>query len=160
VRPTRVRLLVGIAVVVGVLTWGLLRILDAWRGGYPDLRWITPVTVLLLAVAVLATVLAVRPRLRRDPGTKPVPPLLAARFAALSLACSRAGAAIAGGYAGFAVALVGQLDTAYGRERAIYAVLTVVASVLLIVFALMLEHACRIPDDTEGTGGNGSTAAA
>ena len=158
--PTRLRLLAAVAVVVGVLTWGVLRILDAWRGGYPDLRWITPVTVLLIAVALLATVLAVRPRLRRDPGTKPVPPLLAARFAALSLACSRAGAADAGGYAGFAVALAGELDTAYGRERAIYAALTVAASLLLIVFALMLERACRIPEDHDGAAGTDGTAPA
>ena len=155
-NPTRLRLLVGVAVVVGVLTWAVLTVLDAWRGGFPAIGWPTPATVAVLDVALAATVLAIRPRLLRRPGAKPLNPLLAARFAALALACSRVGAALVGGYTGFAVALVGVLDTSYGRERAIYAGLTVVASLVLVVLALVLERACRVhepgPDENGGLG--------
>jgi hypothetical protein len=154
VTPTRLRLLLAVALVTGIVTWAVLRVLAVWRGGYPDVGWPTPVTVALLAGAMFVTVFTVRPRLRRRPGAKPLPPLVAARFAALALASSRAGAAIAGGYLGFIAALAGELDTDYGRERAIYAGLTVVASVALVVAALLLERACRLPDD-DGAGGAG-----
>ena len=87
-RPTRLRLLLGVAVVVGVATWGVLRVVAAWRGGYPDITWVTPATLWLLAAALLGTALAARPRLRRKPGAKPLPPLVAARLAALALASS------------------------------------------------------------------------
>lgn len=87
--PTRVRFLLGLALGVGIVTWAVLRALDAVRGGFPAIGWTTPATVVILDVALLATVLAVRPRLLRRPGAKPLNPLLAARFAALALACSR-----------------------------------------------------------------------
>ena len=151
------RFLVGLAVGVGLVTWAVLRALDAWRGGFPAIGWTTPTTLVVLDVALLATVLAVRPRLLRRPGSKPLDPLLAARFAALALACSRVGAAVAGGYLGFVAALAGQLDTAYGRERAVYALLTVAAAVVLAVLAMVLERACRVPDDrAPAEGGLGS----
>lgn len=157
--PTRLRLLFTIALLVGVVTWAVLRALDAWRGGFPDVGWSIPLTVALLAVALFVTVFALRPRLRRKPGAKPLPPLVAARFAALSLAASRVGAGVAGGYLGFIAALSGELDTDYGRERAIYAALTAAAALALMVAGLLLERACRLPDeDGTGDGGLGSAA--
>lgn len=156
--PTRFRLLFTVALVTGVVTWAVLRALDAWRGGFPAIGWPTPATVALLAAALFATVITLRPRLRRKPGAKPLPPLVAARFAALALASSRVGAALAGGYLGFVVALGGELDTDYGRERAIYAGITVVASIALAIAGLLLERACRLPDDDIDGDGLGSAA--
>lgn len=158
--PTRLRFLAGVALVVGLLVWAVLRAVDATRGRLPDITWLTPATVGLLALALIATTVAVRPRLRRAPGTKPVPPLVAARLAALALACSRVGAALVGGYLGLVAALTADLDTDYGRERAVLAALTALAALVLVVTALVLERACRIPDDEEerGDGGLGSAA--
>ena len=155
--PTRVRFLLAVALVAGLLTWAVLRALDTWRGGFPAIGWPTPTLVALLAGAMFVTVLTVRPRLRRKPGAKPLPPLVAARFAALALASSRVGAALAGGYLGFVLALSPELDTDYGRERAILAALTALASVALVVAALLLERACRIPEDGEPVGAPGAS---
>jgi hypothetical protein len=162
VTPTRVRLLVGVALVVGLLTWAVLRVVEARSGSLPDVPWTVPATLALLAAAMFVTVLTLRPRLRRRPGAKPLPPLVAARFAALALASSRAGAAVAGAYLGFAAVLAGDLEVAYNRERAISALLAAAASGALVVAALFLERACRIPepppDDRPGGGRLGSAA--
>ena len=48
---------------------------------------------------MLVVALALRPRLRGRPGHDPVNPIVAARFAVLALACSRAGALFVGVYA-------------------------------------------------------------
>lgn len=157
-RPTRLRLLLGVAVVVGVLVWGALRAWQERYGSLPDVAWTTPAALGLAAGGVLVTALVARPRLRRAPGTRPVPPLVAARLAALALASSRAGAAAAGAYAGFGVVLLGELDTEYGRDRAVVVAAAIVASMVLVGAALLLEHACRIrePDDESGRPGGSS----
>ena len=72
--PTRVRFLLVVALVVGLLTWAVLRALDAWRGGFPAISWPTPTLVALLAGAMFVTVFTVRPRLLRRPGARPLPP--------------------------------------------------------------------------------------
>ena len=157
-RPTRARLLLSIALVSGVLGWGLLRAWETSRGTLPTIAWTTPAALGLLALAVLVTALVLRPRLRRRPGTKPVPPLFAARLAALALASSRVGAAVVGVYAGFALVLAGELDTAFGRRRLWPALLTAAAAGVLVVAGLVLENACRIRDD-ESRGEPGATGA-
>ena len=160
-KPTRIRMLLGVALVTALLTWAVLRAHDKWRGGYPDVSWITPAALWLFAAAMVVTVVAVRPRLLRKPGAKPLDPLVAARFAALALASSRVGAAVVGAYIGFAVALIGELDTPYGRRRAVYAALTAVAAVVVVAAGLALERACRIREgdrDARGDRGLGSPA--
>jgi O-antigen ligase len=156
VRPTRVRLLLLIAVVAAALSWGALRAWQTSTGSLPVISWVTPTAIALLALALLVTAVVLRPRLRRRPGTLPVAPLFAARLAALALASSRVGAAVVGVYAGFALVLADQLDVAFGRRRFLPAVLTAVAGLALVGAALLLENSCRIRvdgDDDAGTDG-------
>jgi hypothetical protein len=73
----------------------------------------------------------------------------AAKMLALSRSCVIVGALFAGGYGGFALAFLGDLDTPLGQERAINGGVAAAAGLLLVVAALLLERACRLPDDDD-----------
>lgn len=150
-RPTRVRLLVALAVVTAAVGWGAARVLDAVTGRLVPVPWLAPATLWLLAAGVLLWALLSRPRLLRRPGSRPMPPLVAARTAALAMACSRVGAVVGGVYAGLGVAALSALSTQAGRETASAAGAAAMGALALVVAALWLEHMCRLPEDDGGT---------
>jgi hypothetical protein len=83
----------------------------------------------------------------------------AAKMLALSRSCVIVGALFAGGYGGFALAFVGDLDTPLGQERAVHGGVAALAGLVLLVTALLLERACRLPeDDDEETAGDATPA--
>ena len=73
-----------------------------------------------------------------------MPPLLAARTAALALAASRTGALIGGFYLGIALGLIGVRDTPTGSVSLAAAVASVLACAVLVGAALWLERLCRL----------------
>jgi hypothetical protein len=87
-----------------------------------------------------------RPRLKREPGTKPFPPLAAARIAVLALAGSRTGAVIAGFYAGVALASLGSVDSPAGWSATVNGFLAALGGALLVVSSLWLESLCVAKD--------------
>lgn len=78
-----------------------------------------------------------------------MPPLVAARTAALALAASRTGALIGGFYLGIALGLLGVRDTPTGSASLGAAVASVLACAVLVGAALWLEHLCRLRDGDE-----------
>jgi Protein of unknown function (DUF3180) len=155
VKRTSAGLLVAIAAVTGVCIWAIFRITSTRSGIVPAVAWTTPATFALIDLAMLVTVLTYRPRLLHRPGTEPVPPLMAGRLVALALATSRAAAALVGVYLGWAAAMIPSLATSFGRQRAIYAVITAALAGVLMALGLILERACRLPaapdDEDEST---------
>ncbi len=110
----------------------------------PRVPWTS--VVALAAVAVANTVLAWwthrtvhRERKRMDPG-------LAVTFLLFAKASSVVGAFVAGGYAGFALHFVGQLEVDLPRERVIRSIVAAVTGVAIVISGLLLERACRIPE--------------
>ena len=73
----------------------------------------------------------------------------AAKMLALSRSCVIVGALFAGGYGGFALAFVNDLDTPLGHERAVNGGVAALAGLLLLVAALLLERACHLPEDDD-----------
>ncbi|MET8984556.1 DUF3180 domain-containing protein [Nonomuraea wenchangensis] len=146
-RPTHPGHLVGILVVLALLTWALL------HRFYGDIAWLLPwtaiPTLLLLAIGEGYSGWITKARIARKPGTKPVEPLAVARLAALAKASAYAGAAFGGGFAGFALHTVGILDRETPRSEFFIATGSFAACVVLVVAALYLEHACRVPKDPE-----------
>lgn len=145
-RPTRIRLLVGIAVIAAALGWGAAYLTDVRLGRYLSVPWTAPVTLLLLGIALLIWTRGVRARLAHKPGTKPLPPVVATRTAALAMAASRVGAFFVGWYLGVLVDLVPSLSVPVVREYALSAGGSVLAALLVVVAALWLEHSLRLPD--------------
>ncbi|MET7327378.1 DUF3180 domain-containing protein [Nonomuraea sp. NPDC005650] len=145
-RPTRPGLLVGVFVVIALIAWAVVR--RNYSGMYL-LPWTAIPTVLLLAIGEGYSAWVTKARIARKPNTKPVEPLSVARLAALAKASAYAGAVFGGLFAGFALYTVQLLDRETPRSEFFVATGSFVACVALICAALYLEHACRIPKDSD-----------
>jgi hypothetical protein len=65
----------------------------------------------------------------------------------LAKACAIAGAAVAGGYLGYALSWVGIDEQELAGERLLRSGLAGLAGVMIVVAALLLERACRVRRD-------------
>jgi ABC-type thiamin/hydroxymethylpyrimidine transport system permease subunit len=144
-QPTRMRLLVGIAVISGAVGWGLVRIVDSWSGRLVAVPWLAAGSLWLVAGAVAYWAWSSKPRLQRRPGSKPMDPIVAARSAALAMAASRIGALVTGLYGGIAIAMLGKLTTESGLRTFWAAGVATLGALALTIAALWLEHVCRLP---------------
>ncbi|MEU4571033.1 DUF3180 domain-containing protein [Nonomuraea sp. ATR24] len=145
-RPTRPGVLVGLIVVVALIAWGVVRLV------YVDLvlvPWTAIPTMLLLAIGEAYTAWMTKARIARKPGTKPVEPLAVARLAALGKASAYGGAVFAGLFGGFALHTVQLFAKETPRSEFFVSTGSFLSCVALIVAALFLEHACRVPKDPE-----------
>ena len=147
---TRPRLLIVLVVVGAVVGWSLTRLVDTVAGRSLPVPWTAPVVTAVLALALVLWTRGTRARLSRKPGTTPMDPIVAARSAALAMAGSRTGAAVAGFYLGVAVVLSGGWDVPYVRELVLLALATVLASAAVVAASLWLERVCRLPPDPSG----------
>jgi uncharacterized membrane protein YgcG len=177
VRPTRITVLLAAAAVGLVVGWFGGALVELSDGVAPSVPW-SSVGVLVFAAAVLGgtawTTWRTIHRQRRwiDPH-KAVNRLVLAKASAL------VGALMAGLYAGYGARFLDDLTAPLPQERVIRSGLVVLAAVLVVVTALLLEHACRVPkppddekeraekreraekddgrDTGNGGGGNGNT---
>ena len=159
-KPTRITLLVAIAAIVAAVGWGLVRVVDSWAGRVLPLPWLAAAALWLVAAAVLYWAISSKPRLAREPGAKPMPPLVAARTAAMAMAASRAGAVMCGLYAGIAVGVVPLMVVPSGISTFWAALIASIGALALTVAAMWLERMCRLPinpDDPRHGGGGGAT---
>jgi hypothetical protein len=153
VRTLRIRTLAGLFAVAGVLSWAGARLWDH-VGTLPGVPVAAPIVLALIAVALLATALSLRARLKaqreRRPGAKGVDPLAAARAVVFGQASALVAALVVGMYGGTGLYLVMyDLDMDPRRQQAIYAGLAVAAGIGVIAAALFLERVCRLPEDDD-----------
>ncbi|MDD2857104.1 MAG: DUF3180 domain-containing protein [Candidatus Nanopelagicales bacterium] len=148
--PTRIRLLLVLAVLAGAIGWAVAVLVSGQAGRVVPVTWLAPLTLWFLAVALLVWALLARPKLQRRPGSRRMAPLVAARTAALAMAASRTGALVAGFYLGLAVGTLPSQQTPAGSESLWAAALSTAGAVALVAAALWLEHLCRLPSDGDG----------
>lgn len=160
--PTRVGTLV--AVVLGAFGLVYLVVVTSY-GSLPSATVGAPITVALLALAELALAKVVRDRVQHRPGPTGRPPrralhpLQVARAAALAKASSLTGAVVLGGYGGlFAWTAPRTGALAAAAADAPVAAGSALAGLALMVCALLLERACRVPEPPEERAGLGSGA--
>jgi hypothetical protein len=151
VTPTRPGALV--ALVVGFAALAYLGAALAY-GALPVLPRYAPVSIVLLAVVELGIAKVVRDRLARRldargrPRGRPLHPMQVARAAVLAKASSAGGAVLLGLYAGLLAWTLPRRDVlAASGQDAVVAAYSTVACLALVVAALVLERACRRPDD-------------
>ena len=154
--PLLVVALIGVGVIVGTLVRPLAARMDSTP---PQIGW-GPATM-LFTIAVLIAGLAwntwqslhkKHERMTSDHGVK---------MLALSRSSLIVGGLFGGGYAGYALSFVPDLDTPLGSARVWHAGTAAVAGVLLVVAALLLERACHLPGgDDEDPEPNGAAASA
>ncbi len=148
--PTRARMLVATAVICAAVGWGLVQIVYSWNGRLVPVPWLAAAALWLVAAAVAYWTWSSRPRLQRRPGSRPMPPVVAARSAALAMAASRIGAVVAGFYAGIAVAMLSHLMSETGTVTFWASTAAAVGGLALVASGLWLEHVCRLPLDPPG----------
>ncbi|MGW5974002.1 DUF3180 domain-containing protein [Streptomyces sp. NPDC055186] len=163
-RELRIRVLAGVFVVAGILSWAVARLWNS-LGTLPSVPVAAPVVLALIAVVLTATALSLRARLRaqreRRPDAKGVDPMMAARAVVFGQASALVAALVAGMYGGTGVFLLGSLDVPARRDQAIYAGASVLAGIGVIAAALFLERVCRLPeDDDDHHNGRGTAPAA
>ncbi|GAA0491926.1 DUF3180 domain-containing protein [Streptomyces stramineus] len=163
-RQLRVRVLAGLFAVAGVVSWAGARLWDAY-GTLPSVPVAAPIVLAVIAAVLAATALSLRSRLKaqreRRPGAKGVDPLVAARAVVFGQASALVAALVAGMYGGVgAFLLIDGVDTSIRRDQVIYAAMSVVAGVCVVIAALFLERVCRLPEDDDEERGDAGTAPA
>ncbi|MCT7352053.1 DUF3180 domain-containing protein [Streptomyces sp. 15-116A] len=151
-RELRIRVLAGVFVVAGILSWAGARLWNSF-GTLPSVPVAAPIVLALIAVVLAATALSLRARLKaqreRRPEAKGVDPLMAARAVVFGQASALVAALVAGMYGGVGVFLLESLDIPARRDQAIYAGFSVLAGLGVIAAALFLERVCKLPDDED-----------
>ena len=140
-KPTRLSVLVAVAVVAGVTSYLVVR---GTYSSWPRLPSLAPLSLALVACVEVLLALTTRNRLAGKPGTEPVDPLAVARYAALAKASSLVGALAAGAYAGLLAHILPLRDAPDPRDDAVVAGVGVVAGVALVIAAYTLERVCRV----------------
>jgi hypothetical protein len=162
VKELRIRVLIGVFVVAGVLSWAGARLWNA-VGTLPSVPLAAPIVLALIAVVLLSTALSLRARLKaqreRRPGAKGVDPLMAARAVVFGQASALVAALVAGMYGGTGVFLLELLDIPTRRDQALYAGFSVLAGLAVIAAALFLERVCKLPEDDDQNHGGAEPAA-
>nr|WP_202456385.1 MULTISPECIES: DUF3180 domain-containing protein [unclassified Streptomyces] len=156
----RIRTLVGLFLVAGVLSWSGARLWDS-VGTLPRVPLAAPIVLAVIAVTLLATALSLRSRLKaqreRRPGAKGVEPMMAARAVVFGQASALVAALVAGMYGGTGVFLLESLDIPPRRDQAVYAGLSVLMGIAVIAAGFFMERVCKLPEDDDE---NGETPAA
>ncbi|MEU1305999.1 DUF3180 domain-containing protein [Streptomyces shenzhenensis] len=151
-RELRIRVLAGVFVAAGVLSWAGARLWNS-VGTLPSVPLAAPIVLALIAAVLLSTALSLRARLKaqreRRPGAKGVDPLMAARAVVFGQASALVAALVAGMYGGTGVFLLEILDIPARRDQAFYAGFSVLAGIAVIVAALFLERVCKLPEDDD-----------
>lgn len=148
-RPTRLVVLAGFAVLAGAVGWSGGSLVDDGSRELPRVPFAAAAVLVLLAAVLAGLAFSTRSRLaarrERQPDARPLNPLQVARFSVLARASSPVGAVVAGLYGGYAVFLAGDLSASGRSDLAGRAAAAAVAAVAVIVAALFLERVCRLP---------------
>ncbi|MFE2426719.1 DUF3180 domain-containing protein [Streptomyces sp. NPDC059373] len=152
-KQLRIRTLVGLFAVAGVLSWAGAKLWNSF-GTLPSVPVAAPIVLGLIAAVLAATALSIRSRLRaqreRRPGAKGVDPLLAARAVVFGQASALVAALVAGMYGGTGVfLLMYELDNPPRRDQAIYSGAAVLAGIAVVAAAILLERICKLPEDKD-----------
>jgi len=144
---TKPRNLLAVALVVAVVANLLVRLSYGSMPGFPLFAGVT-LGVLGAAEAIGGG--ALRARIRREPGTTPVQPLVAARAVLLAKASSLAGAVVAGAWTGLLVYVLPiSADVSAAASDAASAGVGLASALGLVAGGLWLERCCRTPDDPD-----------
>ncbi|MBT3153640.1 DUF3180 domain-containing protein [Streptomyces sp. CHD11] len=162
-KELRIRVLAGVFVVAGILSWAGARLWNS-LGSLPSVPVAAPIVLALIAAILTATALSLRARLdaqrERQPDAKGVDPLMAARAVVFGQASALVAALVAGMYGGTGVFLLEFLDVPARRDQAVYAGASVLAGIGVIAAAIFLERVCKLPEDDDNGGGPGTAPAA
>jgi uncharacterized membrane protein len=147
VRPTSRRLLVAIAVLGGAIGVTLIKVIESGGGVAPTVSWLSLIAWSFLAALLFAAARNTHQRVqvRRER----IEPSRAVFLLMIAKASAFVGALCTGVYAGFALSFLQAMGSSGPRNRVIMAGAAAVVSVLVVTAGLLLERACRVPEDPD-----------
>lgn len=149
--PTSPGVLVALALVGLVLGWALRPLATASGRPAPQVGWLPPLALLLVAAILGYAAWATHRTLQAPDGGRPRGRLLAHQAVnrlVLAKSCALVGALVGGGYAGFALTWLGSRAELSG-QRILHSLVAAVACGLVVVASLLLERACRVREDDD-----------
>lgn len=145
----RVRLLAAAALVVGGLSWIILRLWTAGGHLLPPTSWAALLLLVAMALGVYAAGLPVK-RFLAGQATRPLSPLTAARILVLAQAAALCGAAVFGWYAAQVLLVLPDVDVASQRGRLLPLGALSLGGIALAASGLLVQRMCRLDDDQRG----------
>lgn len=144
--PLPPTVLVGWGLAGFVLGW-VIRHAVAWAGqAVPVIGWVQAVALFFVAAVLAAVARSTRTALA-SPARRPEAQLMVNRLV-LARACALIGALMAGAYAGYALSWIGVASELTG-ERILRSMVASAGGLSVVVGAVVLERACRVPPDDD-----------
>jgi hypothetical protein len=140
--PTRPSTLFVAGLVTAAIAWLAI---SRFYGQFPDVPWLPSFVLVALAGLEFVAAVNTKQRIDRRDGAPPVDPLLVARYVVLAKASALAAALFTGYYGGVTAWLVTEQQNSNAQADLPPAAVGLAGSVALIVAALLLERACRVP---------------
>jgi hypothetical protein len=147
VGTTRPGTLVLVGLVALVTGWALRPASIALQGTAPRVAWVQVLALVLVALIIGAVAWSTYRTLQTR--HQRLAPHQAVNRLVLAKACAVAGAAVAGGYLGYALSWLGVQEAELAGERLVRSGLAGVAGVAIVAGSLVLERACRVRGDDE-----------
>jgi hypothetical protein len=147
IGPTRARYLAAAFALGGCAGYLLVPLTERLSGTAPTVDWRAVGVLAVIAVVLFAHAYSTYRTVHRD--RKVLDAHRAVNLLMLAKACALTGALIAGGYIGFGAQFLDRLEVDLPRQRVITSFSAAVASVAIVIGALLLERACRVPRDPE-----------
>jgi hypothetical protein len=134
--------------VIGLIAgWAFHRIADEGTGVPPQVPWLQPLALFLVAAILVGTAWSTRRTIQQHPGR--LSPHQAVNRLVLARACAYVGALAAGVYVGYAVSWLGVTSSDLAGQRAFRSATAGVAAILVVVGGVLLERACRVPPEDD-----------
>lgn len=146
-RPTRPAA-VGGSVMVGLVLGWLLHPLTDRLGNPPVVTWLQPLALAFVAAVLAGTAYLTHRTLHVHHDR--LEPHRAVNRLVLARACVVVGGLVTGGYFGYAVSWLG-VRAELADERLLRSALAGLAGAAIVVAALLLERACRVRSDADGS---------
>jgi hypothetical protein len=136
------------AAVVGFVCGAAVRPLVERAGGIvPIVPWSAVVTLGFLAAVLGGLALGTHRTLHVR--HERIEPSRAVALLVLAKASAIAGALVAGAYLGFGLSFLSSFEVALPRQRVVRSGFATLAAAAVVVTALLLERACRVPTDPD-----------
>jgi len=147
VRTTGPGPLVGFGVAGLVCGWAVRPLSLRFGAAEPDVTWLAIGLVLFMAAVVWGAAYLTWRTLQHQRGR--LPAHRAVNRLVLGKACALAGAALAGGYFGYALAQLGVTSSDTADTRLWHSVIAGIGGLLLMTGSLLLERACRVREEDD-----------
>lgn len=147
VGSTGAGVLTVFALVGLVLGWLLRPVGTRVNGVAPTVGWLPVLTLVFVALLLGSVAWATYRSLHRR-GER-IEPHKAVNRLVLAKSCALAGALVGGGYLGYALSWFGVEGPELAQQRMVRSLVGGLAGALIVVASLLLEHACRVHDDTD-----------